>query len=187
MKAEEKRCIRQRVLQTRNALSKEEQERAATLITDRILGHQWYYLSDALLCYAGYGSELDTRQLIQETLKNGKKVYLPKVEGTAMTFYRITSLSDLQEGYHGILEPAGDTERFVYQEETADKVLLLMPGVAFDPYRNRIGYGKGFYDRFLEDKPLLQLRSIAIGHKCQLVEEIPAEETDIRPYQVICI
>ena len=54
-------------------------------------------------------------------------------------------------------------------------------------YKNRLGYGKGYYDRFLSDKELLQLRSIAVGYRCQAVEELPVEEHDIRPYQVILV
>jgi len=50
-----------------------------------------------------------------------------------------------------------------------------------------MGYGKGFYDRFLEDKPELQLRTIGIGHKCQMVDEVPSDEYDVKPYQVICV
>jgi 5-formyltetrahydrofolate cyclo-ligase len=62
---------------------------------------------------------------------------------------------------------------------------MIMPGVAFDPERNRIGYGKGFYDRYLQDKPAL--RTIAIGYDCQMVAEIQTEETDVKPMQVICL
>ena len=57
----------------------------------------------------------------------------------------------------------------------------------FDKMRNRIGYGKGFYDRFLADKENLQLRAIGVGFACQLVEELPSEAWDIKPYQVICV
>ena len=60
-----------------------------------------------------------------------------------------------------------------------------MPGVAFDKQRNRIGYGKGFYDRYLADKEKLQLRTIAIGFQCQLVEAALSDRNDIKPYQVI--
>jgi 5-formyltetrahydrofolate cyclo-ligase len=66
-------------------------------------------------------------------------------------------------------------------------MLLLMPGVAFDVYGNRMGYGKGFYDRFLRDKELLQTFSIAIGYKCQRVDFIPVEEHDLKSYQVILV
>ena len=65
--------------------------------------------------------------------------------------------------------------------------MLLKPGAAFDGYRNRLGYGKGFYDNFLADKSALQFRTIAVGFQCQLVERIPEREGDIRPCQIICM
>lgn len=180
-----KRFFRQAVLKKRDALSPAEQERARILITERLLGHQWYYNSDIILCYMSYGSELCTHELIEESLKKGKRVYLPRVEGKDMVFYRIHSLEELVPGFHGIAEPKGDTERYVYSQEQAGHTLIIMPGVAFDPYRNRMGYGGGYYDRFLRDKQGLWIRSIAICHKCQMLPEIPWEPHDIKPYQVI--
>ena len=182
-----KRELRKEVLQRREMLSEAERNRAALMITERILGHQWYYLSDVVLGFAGYGSEINTDEILQETLSSGKALYLPRVEENEMHFYRVYNLSELQIGYKGIREPSGDTERFVYDSELAGRTLMLMPGVAFDLFRNRMGYGKGFYDRFLADKPKLQLRTIGIGHACQMVEEIPCDEYDIKPYQVICV
>ena len=185
--AETKSQIRGRILKIRNALTEEERKRAAFLLTKRILGHQWYHLSDTVLCYADYGSEIGTKELIQEALSAGKKVFLPRVEGENMTFYRIRDLSELTQGYKGIPEPKGNTESYSAGEEQAEHTLLLMPGVAFDRHGNRIGYGKGFYDRFLADHPGLQPRSIAVGYQCQLLEKIPAAETDVRPCQIICV
>ena len=179
--------IRKEVLKQRNELGEDVRKKASFLMTERILGHQWYYLSEVLLAFVPCGSEIDISEILQDALVKGKKLYLPKVEGEDMAFYRIESLEDLEEGFKGIMEPKGDTECFVYQEETADKALMLMPGAAFDGLRNRIGYGKGFYDRYLQGKDALQLRTIAVGFACQMVEEIPAEELDIRPYQVICV
>jgi len=179
--------IRSNILRIRNALTEEERKRGTLLLTERILRHQWYDLSDTILCYADYGSEISTKDLIREALSAGKKVFLPRVEGENMTFYRIRNLSELTRGYKGIPEPTGDTERYHGGKQDVEKTLLLMPGVAFDRRRNRIGYGKGFYDRFLVDNPELQRRSIAVGYQCQLLEEIPAESTDIRPGQVICV
>lgn len=184
---ETKAQIRSRILKIRNALTEEERSRAASLLTERILNHQWYCLSDVILCYADYGSEISTRKLIGEALAAGKKVFLPRVEGDHMSFYRIGALSELAQGYKGIPEPGGNTECYCGGGQAAEKALLLMPGVAFDQYRNRIGYGKGFYDRFLADHPELQPRSIGIGYRCQLVGELPVEETDIRPYEIICV
>ena len=107
-----------------------------------------------------------------------------------MIFYKIDDLSSLKEGYKGILEPDGLGEVYDYYKQNAadiEKTLIIMPGAAFDTKRNRIGYGGGFYDRFLADKEGLVKHSIAVGFLCQLVGEIPFEETDIRLQQVILV
>lgn len=203
----DKKEIRRKILALRDDLSHDERERAKVLLTERILGHQWFYRSDILLGFASYGSEIDTGEILQEALRLGKRVYLPKIVAGAgldggetdnrcleMVFLRVRSLAELQPGYRGIPEPdfqgaEGErTEVFEYQEENNDRTLMLMPGVAFDGYRNRIGYGKGFYDRFLADRPGLQNRTIAVGFLCQMSkEEIACGEHDIKPYQVLCV
>lgn len=202
-----KKEIRRKILTLRDNLSCAERERAKVLLTERILGHQWFYRSDILLGFASYGSEIDTGEILQEALRLGKRVYLPKIVAEAapdggekdngrlkMVFLRVHSLAELKPGYRGIPEPAcheasGEcTEVFEYQAENNGRTLMLMPGVAFDGYRNRIGYGKGFYDRFLADRPGLQNRTIAVGFSCQMWEkEIVCGEHDIKPYQVLCV
>ena len=183
----DKKTLRRQILAKREALSKEERERGALLLTERICGHQWFYPADTILGFVSYGSEIDTRDILQEALARGKKVYVPKVTGEDIVFYRIRSLEELTEGYKGIPEPLGNTECFEYQPGHVNQVLMLMPGVVFDLQRSRIGYGKGFYDRYLMDKAELQLRTIGVGYKCQLMEEIPAQPWDVKPYQVICV
>lgn len=185
-----KQTIRKKILSERNSLSEAEQRRGAVLLTERILGHQWFYRAEYFLCFVSYGSEISTWEILQEALKAKKKVYVPKVTAdreAEMAFFRIASLDELTDGYRGIPEPPGNTEQYRYDPEEVQRTLMLMPGVAFDPFRNRLGYGKGFYDRYLCDKPQLQLRTIAVGHRCQMVEELPTFDTDIRPYQVICV
>lgn len=187
----EKREIRKKVLARRDALGSAEREAASLLLTERILGHPWFYRSEYFLCFASFGSEISTWELLSEALRAGRKVYVPKVaqgaEVPQMRFYRIASLKELSEGYRGIPEPAGDGEEYPYSEALAERTLMLMPGVAFDRHRRRLGYGKGFYDRYLACRPALWQRTIAAGYLCQLVDELPAEETDIRPCQVICM
>lgn len=199
-KAEVKKTeIRKAVLRRRGALDEKSRKVASLKMADRIIGHQWFYRSDTILIFASYGSEIDTTEIILEALRTGKKVYVPKVEGEQMHFYRIWSMDHLRPGYKGIPEPVAERasdgqndackslERYEYRAEEMPHTLMIMPGVAFDLYRNRIGYGKGFYDRYLEDKEELQLRTIAVGFHCQEVEEVPAEENDIKPYQVILV
>lgn len=182
--------LRRKALVERDAMSPEERQRGSLLMTERLLGHQWFYRSEIFLCFVSFGSEIDTRELLSEALRLGKKVYVPKVtevsEKPVMRFYRLIDLSELSEGYKGIPEPSGMTEEYCYHSEEADRTFLLMPGAVFDGYRNRLGYGKGFYDQFLADKEALWQRSIAVGFQCQLVEKIPDREGDIKPCQVIC-
>ena len=182
-----KSTIRKQVLKIRDQLTQEERNRSAVLLTERICGHQWFYRSDILLAFVSYGSEIDTTEIIEEAIRQGKKVYAPRIEGDEMNFYRVNDLTTLEIGYKGIREPAHDAASFHYYAEQADRVLMLMPGAVFDHSRNRLGYGKGFYDRYLADKEALQQRTIGIGFQCQLVEELPAQEWDIKPCQVICI
>lgn len=182
--------IRLEMLKARNALSVAERQKGSLLMTERILGHQWFYGSDIFLCFASYGSEIDTYELINEAICKGKHVFLPKVtrksEKSEISFFRLTNLSELSAGYKGIPEPSEFAEKYVFNLTEAEHTLMLMPGVAFDAFRNRLGYGKGFYDGFLMDKNTLQLRTIAVGFQCQMVERIPERDGDIRPYQVIC-
>lgn len=201
---EQKKCVRQAVLARRDALSQEARRRAACLITERLLGHQWFYRAGILLCYASYGSELETYELIREALRLGKQVFLPRVmPGHRMEFYQIESLAELQPGFHGILEPpetrpyreivgektqgAPGPERWEAKRGGFEQALMLMPGVAYDPYGHRLGYGGGYYDRYLAAHPRFLTYSIGIGHRCQLVEKLPVEETDCKPYQVILV
>ncbi|MCM1045431.1 MAG: 5-formyltetrahydrofolate cyclo-ligase [Candidatus Gastranaerophilales bacterium] len=185
----EKEVLRRKVLARRESLSMEERAKAAILLTEGIVGHQWFYRAKYFLSFVSYGSEIDTHPLLEEALRLGKQVYVPKVTGADMQFYRIFSMDELRPGYRGIPEPKGDTEIFnclsCMERGEMDRVLMLMPGVAFDPLRNRIGYGKGYYDRYLNRWEALQQHTIAVGFDCQLVERVPAEDFDKKPCQVI--
>lgn len=185
--AETKRELRKRIIAERDLLSDEERKHSQTLLTEQILKHPWFCRAKELLVFISYGSEIETGEIISEAHRLHKKVYVPKIESDIMVFYRIVPEEELKEGYKGILEPDISVahERFVFDKEKSDDVLMIMPGVAFDAGRNRIGYGKGFYDKYLTDKP--ELHTIAVGFAMQMVQEIEAEATDIRPMQVICV
>lgn len=200
----EKKKIRREILEIRNNLSEQDQQRASCLITERLLGHQWFYRARSVLCYVSYGSELDTKQLIAEALRLGKEVYVPKVIAEHdMAFYQISTLEELRPGFHGIPEPSVTTSEYTripaspktqpdlsaqYNSgQIGEQVLMVMPGVAYDVYGNRLGYGGGYYDRYLTTHPEFQTYSIGIGHNCQRVERLPVEKTDCKPYQVILV
>ena len=103
---------------------------------------------------------------------------VPKVVGKDMIFYRLTDFSQLESGYFGIPEPREDGEVTRWED-----ALMIMPGVAFDKNCNRVGYGGGFYDRFLEKHP--KICRVAVSFSFQILEEVPTEPTDICPEIIV--
>lgn len=184
----QKAALRKRVLAVRSAMSEEERNRANDGLTNMVICDPLFLAAEKVLLFAGYGSETDTSAILSHAFACGKQVYLPKVipqtQDPTMVFYRITNLNQLTAGFKGIMEPAGDTDRFSCREKDVEKSFLLVPGVVFDACGNRIGYGKGYYDRFLCQNPSLIPRSLGICFACQMVDLVPAEEQDIRIHRV---
>ncbi len=183
--------LRKEILEKRDALSEELRREADASLKERILEHEWFEKAERILAFFPNGSEIGITELLEECLKAGKALYLPKVRGKELNFYRVEALDELEPGFRGIMEPRGDSAVYFYNEETAketpDQDLMILPGVAFDGENGRIGYGGGYYDRFLAGKETLRNRSIGVGYACQMVEKIPAEDTDIRPCVVITV
>ena len=126
-----------------------------------------------ILAYADYNHEVMTGFMIEEAWKQGKEVAVPKVVGQDMVFYKLTDFAQLEKGYFGIPEPAHGE---IVQWEDA---MMIMPGVAFDPQNHRVGYGGGFYDRFLEKYPMI--KRVAVAFEFQILPSVPTEPTDISP------
>lgn len=183
MEYENKAELRKKILAVRNGMSAGEREKADFLITEKVLGHNWFQTAEQLLVYINTGSEVDTRRIMQEAFRLGKQVFAPKVHGEEMCFYQLTSFAQLEAGFKGILEPVSGLPKFWYEEEKAGSTLMLMPGVAFDKSRNRIGYGKGYYDRYLQDKQALH--KMALAYECQVVEAFEVKPHDLKPDVVV--
>lgn len=174
-----KKQIRKAVLGRRGSLSSEAVAEKSKVIKDVITAMNEYQEADQVLVYLNYRNEVQTDELIFQALKDGKKVFAPRVEGAEMEFYQISSLDELFVSKLGIREPKGDSEK----PDFAKNILMIMPGVAFDSSLARIGYGGGFYDKYLEKHPDIQ--TVMIAFECQKEEAIPLEETDIRPQMVV--
>lgn len=178
--------IRRQALEQRNAMLKEERERKNIRLLENLFSCAFYQQATHILCYVSYGSEVDTHVLIETALAQGKRVYCPRVldreKPGKMEFYEIRALSELEKGYRGILEPKQEPDG-CYGGKTVDpsrKTLLLMPGTAFDRNCHRIGYGGGFYDRFLSECKE-NITTMALAYDRQLVEHIPVQKWDILP------
>ena len=174
---EEKRLIRKQIFAARKQCSDAQVEEWSHQITDQVLKLSEFVKAKHILAYADYNHEVMTRYIIEEAWKAGKEVAVPKVVGKDMVFYRLTDFSQLEPGYFGIPEPVrGEIVKW-------EDALMVMPGVAFDPENNRVGYGGGFYDKYLEKHP--NLHAIAIAFELQMYRDLPFEEHDIKPEKVV--
>lgn len=174
---EEKKRIRRAVFAARKAHSDEEINRMSEQIAERLFSLPVFLKAQRILAYADYSHEAETGEIIQRALLLGKEVAVPKVEGRDMVFYKITDPSVLQPGYFGIPEPTYG-ERAEWEE-----ALMIMPGVAFDENNRRVGYGGGFYDRYLEKHP--RIDTIALAFEFQIMDKVPFEPTDISPARIL--
>lgn len=175
---EEKKEIRKKIFKARKEHTDAWIRENSLRITETLTELPEYRNAERIMAYADYNHEVITRYIIEQAWKDGKEVAVPKVFGKDMVFYRLTDFSQLESGYFGIPEPKEYGEKVFWEE-----AMMVMPGVAFDVNCNRVGYGGGFYDRFLEKHP--EVCRVAVGFSFQILPEVPTEPTDIRPQVIV--
>ncbi len=181
----DKKQMRALALARRDGLAKEQRRVGSDRIVAQLTELSCYLEADTLLTYVSFRSEVDTIPLIRRALTEGKAVFTPRVSGRDMEFFRMVSLGDLKEGYRGILEPQGTDS---YTDHISQNTLICLPGAAFDRNHHRIGYGGGFYDRYLwklQERQEGKISTAALAFACQIFEEIPWEAHDICPACII--
>ena len=170
-----KSSIRKEKLLLRGLLTQEERKDKDNAICKRVLDLSCVNEADTILCYASYQSEVSTDKLVRSFLLAGKQVFLPRVNGEEMEFYRIENVQDLVAGYKGIPEPSNAC-MVTYVPDMTSKAVMIMPGCAFSRDGFRIGYGKGYYDRFLAKCDIMN--RIALCFSVQIMESIPNDAHD---------
>lgn len=174
---ETKQQIRKEIFAARKKCSDAQVEEWSQIITERVSLLPAFKNAKRILAYADYNHEVMTRYIIEAAWKAGKEVAVPKVNGKDMIFYKLEDFSQLEAGYFGIPEPArGEIVQWT-------QALMIMPGVAFDRENHRVGYGGGFYDRFLEKHT--EVQRVAIAFDFQMRAEVPTEPTDICPQIIV--
>lgn len=179
----DKEEIRKSLISKRDELSSDKWSEMSKAIERNILKSRLYHEADKLFLYADFHGEVGTITLVEEALMAGKEVYLPKVhEGfmeARMDFYKIESTYELVSGYMGIQEPMPGTGKcFEYSESHGEKLLMFVPGVAFDNEGNRLGYGKGYYDNYLKKKP--DILAIGVCFSFQKMDVLPVTDSDVK-------
>lgn len=162
----------------RQALSNDDAAIKSITILNKLFATEQYKKAECVYCYIDFRNEVKTMPLVRKALKDGKRVAVPRISGENMEFYYISGHDELEEGSFGIMEPAMSC---ALASET--DALMIMPGIAFDKERHRIGFGGGFYDRYLERENMHF--KIALAYQFQIFEQVPYEPHDICPDMVI--
>jgi 5-formyltetrahydrofolate cyclo-ligase len=179
-----KAALRTTVKARRDALSPATRAALSTSITTRLLALDSYRAATTVLAYMPFGSEFDTRALIQHALTQGKTLLLPRVDrgSRALTLHLVNDLErDLQPGVWGIPEPKPACQ---VVEQPFDFKWILVPGLAFTSDGKRLGYGAGYYDRLIAcctQQPAL----VAAAFSAQMADDIPCTPTDQRVELVV--
>ena len=168
----DKVALRKEIREKKRAMSFAQIEKASRELCRQFIETAYYREAKTLYGYLPYNQEVRTEPILLQALKDGKKVAVPKVYGDTMRFIYLEDLSGIEKGYAGIPEPIADGP--IAQDETA---LVLMPGLAFDKEGHRIGYGGGFYDKFLFAEP--NHPTVALCYNFQLLPKLETEEFDV--------
>ncbi|PKL15098.1 MAG: 5-formyltetrahydrofolate cyclo-ligase [Spirochaetae bacterium HGW-Spirochaetae-6] len=167
-----KTLIRQEIISRRKTLSSIWIEEVSRLIIEKLESLKAYQEAESLFAYLSLPGEVATGRLLERALFAGKRVGVPVIDQGNIHAVSYQGEENLIEGAFAVKEPR---ERRVFQFD--ERTLILVPGLAFDPKGNRLGFGKGFYDRFLADKD--KNLKIGLAFEFQLREKLPVEAGDV--------
>lgn len=174
----DKQALRSSIREKKRAMTPEEIQAASERLGELFAATELYRKATTIYGYLPYNQEVRTTPMLEQALRDGKRVAVPKVYGEEMKFIFIEDLSLVEKGYAGIPEPIADSP--VADDPTA---LVLMPGLAFDKQGHRIGYGGGFYDKFLANEP--DHPTVALCYEFQVLDFLETEAYDVPVDQVI--
>ena len=168
----DKKELRKAIRERKRAMTEAEIAAASQRLGELFLNCRQYQEAKTIYGYLPYNQEVRTVPMLEQAIRDGKRVAVPKCYGDEMKFIYMDDLSKVEKGYANIPEPIADEP--VADDPTA---LVLMPGLAFTTDGKRMGYGGGFYDKFLAAEP--DHPTVALCYGFQMVEDLPTEEYDI--------
>ena len=168
----DKKELRRSIRERKRAMTEEQIVTASEKLGQLFAATEAYRNAKTIYGYLPYNQEVRTVPMLQRAIDDGKKVAVPKVFGDEMKFIYLDDLTAVEKGYAGIPEPVADGP--VADDKEA---LVLMPGLAFDSQGHRIGYGGGFYDKFLASEPAHP--TVALCYAFQMLPRLETEEFDI--------
>lgn len=186
---EAKQAIRKQLQIKRDEIPADIRRKLSEQIQERVLSLEEYKSADIIFNYCAVRSETDTGNIAMHTLKQGKTLCYPRIETGAdgrkyMEFYRVDAPEDLSTGYYGIPEPLTDPVNKIRPEEwSAKNCFMVVPGCGFDRFCRRMGYGGGFYDRYLALYP--DINTTGICFEAQITDCLLYEAHDVRMQRIV--
>jgi len=173
----DKKALRREIGALKKAMTDAEIDQCSAELAEKFFALEEYKKASAIYGYLPYNQEVRTVPILERAIADGKRVAVPKVFGEVMEFIWLDDLAAVEEGYCRIPEP-------IANEPVADEpsALVLMPGLAFDRSGGRMGYGGGFYDKYLSEHPGHPTAALCYGF--QMMEKLDMEEHDI-PVDVV--
>lgn len=168
----DKKLLRQSIKQKKREMTAEQIESASARLGQMLAECDLYQQAETVYFYLPYNQEVRTVPMVQRAFDEGKRVAVPKIYGDEMRFIYISDFTGIEKSSCGIPEPVADGP--VADDPTA---LVLMPGLAFDKQGNRVGYGGGFYDKFLQAEP--NHPTVALCYNFQLFDMLETDDYDI--------
>ena len=168
----EKTLLRKQIREQKRAMTSAQVEEKSALLARQFLASEAYQQAKTIYGYLPYNQEVRTVPILEQALLDGKQVAVPKVYGDTMRFIVLEDLTATEKSSMGIPEPIADGP--VANDPQA---LVLMPGLAFDRQGNRMGYGGGFYDKFLQAEP--DHPTVALCYDFQMLPHLETEAHDI--------
>ncbi|MGV8084987.1 MAG: 5-formyltetrahydrofolate cyclo-ligase [Candidatus Bilamarchaeum sp.] len=176
MQKRQKEKIRLELLSLRDSMSEKEVSEKSSIICENLTAIPEIQSSKIIAAYFPIRNEVDIKPFIIWCIKKKKTVLLPVTKKDEIQFCKIDSLSNLKEGKFGIFEPK---DKYSFDGEID---VILVPGVCFDEKMHRLGYGKGYYDKFLKNSSSYK---IGICYAFQVVSELPIETFDVPLEEVV--
>ena len=169
--------LRKQVLQEMKVIPQKQKNTMDRALTDRLLHHPFYREAKVIATYLSFPHEIQTQELIDQALRDGKKVLIPKTYPKGRMEFVVYDPQQLAKTSFGLLEPQGDLEVV----DTSQVDLIHVPGLAFTTEGYRIGYGGGYYDRYLENFAGQTMSTI---YPCQ-IQNFNSEDHDVPVQEVL--
>jgi 5-formyltetrahydrofolate cyclo-ligase len=172
-----KKDIREQIIEHRESVDLKIRNQWDEIIFNRFIYSESYKKAHTIFAFVSFRSEVDTHEIIKHAIQDEKTICVPRIQSKqkGIEIFKIEGFNQLKEGFFGILEPVESC--LAVDSNKID--IILMPGVAFDRQGGRVGYGAGFYDRFLANIKK-EVHKIALAYDFQVLDNVPMDEHDIR-------